>query len=296
MRPDIFQALKQRTLLFDGGLGTQLQARGLPVGTSPELWNQLHPEQIAAVHQDYLQAGADILTTNSFGASPHKLQMDQVPGDPAEINRIAAGIARKVAGEHAWVAGSIGPTGIMLALDDHPVEAIQAGFERQARGLAEGGADFILIETMSDLAEALLAIRGARAGCSLPVLASFTFSPGQRGYRTLMGNAIPEVAAAMTEARVAVMGCNCGTGIEDAIAIVREIHSVWQGPVLAEPNAGLPQLVNGETRYSETPEKMAAKLPALIEAGASLTGGCCGTTPAHILAFHHILSGKPHHA
>ncbi|HOT98432.1 MAG TPA: homocysteine S-methyltransferase family protein [bacterium] len=289
MRPDLLLAVQKRTLLFDGGLGTQLQARGLPVGSSPELWNQLHPDQIAAVHQDYLKAGAEILTTNSFGGSPKKLQMDKVSGDPEEINLIAARIAREAAGERAWVAGSVGPTGVILALGDQSEAEIQAGFEQQTRGLARGGADFILLETMSDLGEALLAVRGAQAGCALPIFASFTFSPGQRGYRTLMGNSIPEVAAALANAGVAGMGCNCGTGIEDAIAIVQEIRRVWSGPVLAEPNAGLPQWVDGMMRYNETPEKMAAQLPGLIAAGASAVGGCCGTTPAHILAFHKVL-------
>ncbi|HNW60700.1 MAG TPA: homocysteine S-methyltransferase family protein [bacterium] len=290
MKQDLLDAARERTILFDGGLGTQLQARGLPVGSSPESWNRLHPEHVRAVHQAYLEAGAQVLTTNSFGASPHKLGMDKVEGDAEEINFTAAHLARTVAADRAWVAGSMGPTGIMVAMGEIPADEIVAGFALQARGLARGGADIILVETMSDLEEAMLAIRGARAGCSLPVLVSFTFAPGQRGYRTMMGVNAAQAAAALAGAGVAAMGCNCGTGIDDAIAIVREIRREWEGPILCEPNAGLPELVDGATRYRETPEKMAARIPELISAGAGLVGGCCGTTPDHILAFRSILA------
>lgn len=291
MNRDILSAAKAGPVLFDGAIGTQLQACGLPIGSSPESWNQLHPDHVAAVHSAYLDAGAQVLTTNTFGASPHKLRTDGVEGDPEEINRLAASIARAAAGSKAWVAGSIGPTGTMLMMGDLSEEEIHAGFLRQARGLASGGADLIIIETMSDLTEALLALKAARSVCDLPVFVSLTFSPGQRGYRTLMGVDISQAAGALAEAGASVLGCNCGTGIDDAILIVREMARHWQGPILSEPNAGLPQLIDGKTCYRETPEMMAAKLPELIGAGARFVGGCCGTTPDHIRAFRHQLKG-----
>ncbi len=292
MKTEILTAVKEGAILFDGAIGTQLQARGLAIGSSPESWNRLHPDLVASVHRTYLQAGAQVLTTNTFGGSPHKLFTDGVEGDPEEINRLAAAIAREAAGDQAWVAGSIGPTGTMLMMGEVGEEEILEGFLCQARGLATGGADLIVIETMSDLTEALLALKAARTVCDLPVFVSLTFSPGQRGYRTLMGVDVSQAAAALAKAGAAVMGCNCGTGIDDAIHIVREIAVSWKGPVLAEPNAGLPQLIDGKTSYQETPEKMAARLPELIGAGAVFVGGCCGTTPDHIRAFHHQLKGE----
>lgn len=289
-KPDILQTARKEVLLFDGGIGTQLQALGLPIGASPEAWNADHPDRVARVHRAYREAGAQILTTNSFGGSPKKLHIGQVAGDPELINRRAAEIAAGVIGDQGWVAGSIGPSGAMLMMGEISAEELHNGFQIQARGLAAGGADLIMIETMSDLEEAQIAVAAARSVCSLPVFLSLTFSPGQRGYRTMMGVDIPTAAAAIAEAGVDVLGCNCGTGIEDAIHIVREMAAHWHGIILCEPNAGLPALIDGHTVYQETPEVMAARLPDLVAAGARLVGGCCGTTPAHIAAFRTILS------
>jgi 5-methyltetrahydrofolate--homocysteine methyltransferase len=291
MKKDILQVAGERTVLFDGGIGTQLQALGLPIGTSPEQWNKLHPERIAAVHRAYLTAGAEVLTTNSFGGSPLKLAAEKVAGDPEEINYLAAKIAREAAGESGWVAGSIGPTGVILAMSEVGEEEIFSGFSTQAQGLARGGVDLIMIETMSDLTEAMLAVKAARSVVDLPVFVSLTFSPGQRGYRTMMGVDIPQAAAALSGAGISVLGCNCGTGIDDAIAIVTELKSNWNGLILSEPNAGLPELVEGKTVYRETAEKMAARIPELVRAGAHFVGGCCGTTPGHIQAFRKELGG-----
>lgn len=291
-KPDILQAARKEVLLFDGGIGTQLQALGLPIGAAPEAWNEAHPDRVARVHRAYREAGAQILTTNTFGGSPKKLQLGQVEGDPEQINRRAAEIAAQVIGDQGWVAGSIGPSGAMLMMEEITADELFSGFQVQAHGLAAGGADLIMVETMSDLEEARIAVAAARSACSLPVFLSLTFSPGQRGYRTMMGLDIPTAAAALAESQIDVLGCNCGTGIEDAIHIVREMAAHWPGLILCEPNAGLPALVDGHTVYQETPEVMAARLPELVAAGARLVGGCCGTTPAHIAAFHITLTGR----
>ena len=290
MKNDILAAAEENTILFDGGIGTQLQELGLPIGSSPEMWNERHPERVAKVHRAYLDAGARVLTTNSFGGSPAKLKLGLVEGDPEQINFLAARIARDVAGEKAWVAGSIGPTGALLMMEPLLEDEIFSGFQIQARGLSRGGADLIMIETMSDLSEALLAITAARSVCTLPVAVSMTFSPGQRGYRTMMGIDIHEAAVTLSAAGIDVLGCNCGTGIDAAIGMVKEIAAAWKGLILCEPNAGLPVLVDGKTVYAETPEMMAAKIPGLVQAGAHFVGGCCGTTPAHISAFQLQLS------
>ena len=290
MKPAILAAAKQHVLLFDGGIGTQLQALGLPIGSSPDIWNQRHPEHVASVHQAYKTAGAQILTTNSFGASPFKLKAEGLEDEAEQINLLAARIAYDIMANQGWIAGSIGPTGALLVMGDITEDEMYDGFSLQAKALASGGADLILIETMSDLTEARLAIRAARSACDLPVFVSFTFSPGLRGYRTLMGVDIPQAAEALRAEGITVFGCNCGTGADDAIRIVEEMARNWDGLILCEPNAGLPELVDGKTVYRETPEIMAAKLPVLVKSGANFVGGCCGTSPAHTKAFQQELA------
>lgn len=293
MKRDITMAARQGLLLCDGGIGTQLMALGLPAGEAPEKWNLEYPDRVAHVHQTYIAAGARVLTTNTFGGSPYKLKSAKIDADPGLINRRAAEIACQVAGENAWVAGSIGPTGAMLMMGDLSEEAMYEGFLLQAQNLLLGGADCVIVETMSDLQEALVAVRAAKQAGDKPLLASMTFTAGQRGYRTMMGVDIPTAVRELTAAGADVLGCNCGSGIDDAIHIIRELRTLTSLPLLAEPNAGLPQYVDGQTLFRESPEIMAAKIPALLAAGAQLIGGCCGTTPAHIAAFAEQLKGLP---
>ncbi len=289
MKKSILDAAREGVILFDGGIGTELQALGLPIGQAPEGWNLQHPDRVAQVHQAYVNAGAHVLTTNTFGGSPHKLTSAKIVEDAGLINRRAAEIARKCAGEKVWVAGSMGPSGAMLMMEEVSEEELFQGFLIQAENLVRGGADCIIIETMSDLQEALIALRAAKQVCGVPVIASLTFAAGQRGYRTMMGVDTTAAVPALSQAGADVLGCNCGTGAEDAIEIIKEMRKQTNLPLLAEPNAGLPQYVDGRTVYKESPEIMAGKIPALIAAGANFIGGCCGTTPAHIAAFQACL-------
>ncbi|MDZ7272277.1 MAG: homocysteine S-methyltransferase family protein [candidate division KSB1 bacterium] len=277
--------LSRRILLFDGATGTTLQAMGLPVGVMPEMWLFENPAAVVKTHRGYVEAGADVVISNSLGANRFRLRDTPFAGRAYEVSRRAAELAREAAGERAFVAGSVGSTGVLLALGEVPENDILDAYEEQIRGLVDGGADLIAVETMTDVEEACLAVRAAKAVCSLPVVATMTFEPGKRGYRTVMGTDIATAALRLQEAGADATGSNCGTGIDDMVAIIREMRAHTTLPLLAEPNAGLPQVREGKVVYGESPEYMAARVPDLLRAGARLIGGCCGTTADHIKLF-----------
>ena len=289
MTRDFLSAIKRGPLLFDGAIGTQLQAKGLPVGEAPEKWNLELPESVREVHEEYVRAGADAVTTNSFGASPYKLKNLSLDSRAFELNMAAARIARKAAGDAVFVAGSVGPTGALLMMGEVGEAEILAGFETQIQGLVRGGADIIIIETMSDLVELELALKAGKNTTDLPLIASMTYGPGAKGYRTMMGVDIKTAVRASEKNGADMIATNCGVGIDSAIEIIEEMRSVSDLPILAEPNAGLPKLVDGKTVYEETAEKMAEKIPLLLVAGARVIGGCCGTTPEHIRMFREVI-------
>ncbi len=279
------QLLEQNILLSDGAIGTQLQQHGLDTGECPELWNETHADIIRGIHTAYLDAGARVLTTNSFGGSPTKLAGYELRDRAYDLNRMAAECACEVAKDDAFVMGSVGPSGALVMMGDVDPKALQQDFEIQIRGLLDGGADMIIAETMSDLEEIKLVIRATRAVSTAPVIASMSYEPGARGYRTMMGVDISTAVQALEQSGADIIGANCGTGIQGAVEIVREIRLHTRHPILSEPNAGLPQLEAGRTVYKEAPEAMAQQIPDLVHAGARLVGGCCGTTPEHIRAF-----------
>ncbi len=283
-KENFYALLKKGILLFDGAMGTQLQAAGLEPGTLPESWNLSHPDAVRRIHGAYIDAGARVVTTNSFGGSRFKLDHYGLGEKVREINRQAALLAHEACSGRAFVAGSLGPTGEFLEpLGDVPPDRMKKAFAEQSEALLEGGADIIIVETMMALDEACLAVSAA-AESDVPVIASMTFDAG-RGCRTLMGVDIPTAVSGLLEAGADAVGSNCGNGIEGFIEIIGRMREITEAPLLAEPNAGLPRLENGKTVYSETPEMMASWLPALREAGATLIGGCCGTTPEHIRLF-----------
>ena len=286
---DLMVALKNNIVLFDGGSGTELQALGLQVGDAPEKWNLDNPGPIKTVHTKYVNAGANVLTTNSFGGSPHKLKTIHLEDKAYEINKTAASIAKSAAGNNVLVAGSVGPTGVMLMMGEISEQDMATGFEIQIKGLIDGGADLIIIETMSDLDEVKLALKAAKKLTKKPIVCSFTFEPGAKGFRTMMGVDIAAAVNIVEEYGAQIVGTNCGVGIDNAIKIVAELRAFTKLPILAEPNAGLPKLVDGKTEYLETPETMAAKIPDIVNAGANIIGGCCGTTPSHIVAFKKVI-------
>lgn len=280
-----------KILLSDGAWGTFLQAKGMQPGECPELWNITHRSDVTDIAESYLLAGSDIIETNSFGGSRFKLSIFGLDERDSELNRAAAEISRKAAGKNKHVAGSIGPTGKMLLMGDVTEEELYDAFREQAVALEAGGADIIIVETMSAIDEASLAVRAARENTKCTVIITMTFSKEpDGGYHTMMGVSPEEMVIAMKEAGAHIVGSNCGNGIEDMIGIVKAIRKTDNMiPVMIQANAGTPMLIDGETVFRESPEMMASFIPELIKAGANIIGGCCGTTPEHIRAIGRVL-------
>jgi len=269
-------------LITDGAWGTELQARGLTAGAAPDIWNLTHPEQVEAVARAYVDAGSQVILTNTFRANA--IAMD---GDLAAVNHAGVAISKRAAGERALVFASIGPAGKLLAAGEIDEGQLQAAFAAQAAVLAAAGADALLVETMSDIAEGRLAVDAAKS-TGLPVIASFAFDSGRNKDRTMTGATPEAVATAMAAAGADAVGANCGAGVEYAAALCRRLRAACDLPVWIKPNAGLP--VMQETpdgtaiRYDMPPEFFASHYAALREAGASFLGGCCGSNPDFIRA------------
>jgi 5-methyltetrahydrofolate--homocysteine methyltransferase len=274
-----------RVLVSDGAWGTFLQKKGLKPGECPELWCLERPAEVLDVARSYVTAGADMIESDSFGGSRFKLEHYGLGNRAAEINEAAARISREAAGSGNWVIASIGPTGKMLAAGDVTEDELYAAFKEQAMALAKGGADALCVETMSAADEAGIAVRAARENTQCDVICTFTFQRGAKGYRTMMGLSPAKAAQAAVQAGAHIIGPNCGNGMEQMIEIVKEMRAAANGtPILVHANAGLPKNVNGVDVFPESPEDMAARVKAIVDAGASIVGGCCGTTPAHIKA------------
>ena len=273
----------KKVLIADGAWGTELSLRGLAAGESPEKWNLDHPDDVRAVADSYVQAGADIILSNSFGGNRFKLTEAHLADHISRINQLAAELSKQAAGDKAFVFASMGPTGQFLApLGTVSEKEIIACFAEQAQALAAGGADGIVIETMTDLAEAQAALKAVKQNTPLPAAVSLTFDKGARGYATMMGVKPPQAAEQLTAAGADLVGANCGAGIENMIEIAKLMRPATALPLWFKPNAGLPELIDGKTVFRQTPDIMAQYLPALIDAGAGVIGGCCGTTPQHI--------------
>ena len=275
-----------RKLVSDGAWGTFLYQKGLKAGDCPDEWSITHYDVVRDIARSYAEAGADMVQTNTFGANRFKLQHFGLQDRAAEINEAAARASREAAGDDQYVIASIGPTGKMLLMGDVTEEELYDCFREQAMALEKGGADAVCIETMSDADEAVLAIRAAKENTNLEVIATFTFERTLQGeYRTMMGLSPSDAIRATIDAGADVVGTNCGNGMERMVDIVKEIRAESPGTfILVQANAGLPVLVEGISVFPETPEMMAACVPALLDAGANIIGGCCGTTPTHIRA------------
>jgi methionine synthase I (cobalamin-dependent) len=267
----------------DGAWGTELQARGLAAGECPDAWNLAAPERVGEVARAYVEAGSRVILTNTFRANRLALAGHGLAEKAPEINRAGAAISRRAAEGRARVFASIGPTGKLLLMGETTEEELRAVFSEQARALGEGGADAILVETMSDLAEAKIALTAAKE-TGLPVVVSMVFDSGKNKDRTLFGATPEQVAQELTAAGADAVGANCGTGIAAYVPICRRLRAATPLPVWIKPNAGLPELVEGRTVYRTTPEEFARHVPALVEAGARFLGGCCGTNPAFVRA------------
>jgi 5-methyltetrahydrofolate--homocysteine methyltransferase len=291
----LLEALKDRVLLGDGAMGTQLQAAGLPPGGCGEAWNLDAPEKILAIQKAYVDAGSDCLITNSFGGSRIMLERHDEGGRVREINRAAAEIARRAfGGKEGWVLGDIGPFGgLMEPYGEIPEALVQKAFAEQAEALVLGGVDAIIIETQTALEELGIAIAAAKAAGAPAVIGSMAFDKMQEGdeVRTMMGTSPEQAAEFMAEAGCDIVALNCGTGIDMRLAvdIARRYRSVCGLPIMAQPNAGLPVLENMKVVYKETPDEMVQGLEDLLEAGVRVVGGCCGSTPAHIRKFREVI-------
>lgn len=272
-------------LVFDGGMGSLLQRRGLAPGESPEAFGMQHPEVVAGIHAEYAAAGAEVVTTNTFGATRPKLPAGL---DVFTVNETLTRAARKAVGENVFVAGSVGPTGKMIRpLGDLSFGDMVEIYKEQIRGLVSGGADLILGETHYDLAEARAVVVATRAVCDLPVGISMTFESGV----SLTGTTPEVFAQTMENMGVDLLASNCSAGPEELIDIARRMLAVVETPVLIEPNAGLPELVDGATVFRLPPDPFAATVSTLAADGVTCLGGCCGTTPEHIRALAELCRG-----
>jgi 5-methyltetrahydrofolate--homocysteine methyltransferase len=280
-------------LLADGATGSNLFERGLQSGDAPELWNADHPDRIIGLHRSFIQAGADIILTNSFGGTRHRLKLHRAESRVGELNERAAALARSEASQSnriVLVGGSMGPTGeILEPLGPLSVDAARQAFEEQATALARGGADILWIETMSSVEETEAAIAGARA-TGLPVVATLSFDTNGR---TMMGVTPGDLAALQRRHRLAGCGSNCGTGPSELVAsivnLARAAEADPSAVLVAKANCGIPQFVDGAIRFNGTPELMAAYACLAYDAGARIIGGCCGTTPEHLAVMRKAL-------
>jgi 5-methyltetrahydrofolate--homocysteine methyltransferase len=274
------------TLLADGAMGTMLQATGLEKGHAPEEMNLDSPDMVLAVHRGYVDAGSDIILTNTFGGNRFRLDKYGLADRVYDLSRRAAEIAREAGAP--FVAGSIGPTGEFFApMGTLGPDDARETFSEQARGLADGGVDLLVIETMSDLQEVEAAIEGARESTDLPLVCTMTF---QQKLHTMMGVSAREAAEALSTWGAAAVGANCGTGPGEVEQVLGQMKQAVPGVVLvAKPNAGVPRLAKGRTEYDATPETMAEYAQRFAQLGVTIIGACCGSTPEHIAAMARAL-------
>ena len=286
---------KSPYILTDGAMGTMLFASGLGHGGAPELWNIEQPDKVAAVHRGYLEAGARLLLTNTFGGTRHRLSLHSQEGRVSELNRAAVKILRQVvdeSGVEALVAGDIGPSGgVLLPYGTMSFEEARDGFAEQAAALLEGGVDLIWIETMADLEEVRAAVEGVRSvSKDIPIVTCMTFDTHGR---TMMGVKPETAATTLASYGASAVGGNCGNGVDEIITVVEKMHATAPDAILvAKANAGIPKLIGGRPVYQATPEDMADYAVKAYAAGARIIGACCGSTPAHIQAISSALASE----
>ena len=295
MKKPLQEAIRERILLGDGAMGTQLQQAGLEPGGCGEAWNIEHPERVLAIQKNYVEAGSDCLITNTFGGSGIMLERHEHSGEVESINQAGARIAREAfGGKEGYVIGDIGPFGgLMEPYGEVTEESVRDAFGEQARALISGGVDAIIIETQTSLEELGIGLRAAREAGAPCVIGSMAYDVTFDGeeIRTMMGIGPEDAAEFMAENGADIIALNCGSGVDVAWAAraVERYRRISDLPTMAQPNAGLPELVDMEVVYRQTPEEMTAALTALISAGANIVGGCCGSSPAHLRLFRKLL-------
>lgn len=291
MKKPLLEAIKERPLLGDGAMGTQLMLAGLEQGNCGEAWNLTHPERVLAIQRRYADAGSDCILTNTFGGSRIMLNRHGNAGKAVEINRAAVEIVRQAfGGRLGYCIGDIGPFGgLMEPYGDFTAEQVREAFEEQAQALVDAGADAIIIETQTGLEELLIGIQAAKKAGAPCVIGSMAYDVTLDGstFRTMMGIDPERAAEFMEEHGADMVALNCGTGMDmqRALQAVRRYRQTTGLPVMVQPNAGQPKLINLKVVYDETPEQMVQGVEPLLEAGASILGACCGSTPDHIRAF-----------
>ena len=292
---NILDRLKRGDILVgDGAMGTMLMQRGLRTGESPETYNLTKSHVLEEIAALYLEAGSEIVSTNTFGASPLRLRQYSLDKDVEAINRNAVEAVRRAVGSRAYVSGSVGPSGMMLKPhgDTTPEEVLQS-YRRQIDALLAAGVDLLCVETIMDLREAAAAIEAARSlDPKIPVMATATFGATPQGYCTLMGASVKEVVKALEENGADVVGSNCGEGSAQMLEIARQFRQYARVPLAIQSNAGLPVKSETGMTYSETPDFVAAQSAAMLELGVQIIGGCCGTTPDHIRAIRKAVDAR----
>jgi 5-methyltetrahydrofolate--homocysteine methyltransferase len=277
------RALSGEILVSDGAWGTMLHSKGLKMGECPERWNLERRADVLDVAKSYVAAGSDMIETNSFGGSKYKLEYFGLGEKAVEINEIASEISREAAGDKIYVLGSVGPTGKMLMTGDVSEEELYECFKEQVKALEAGGADAIAIETMFDLDEAKCAMKAAKENTRCEIISTMTFDASETGFHTMMGTTPEAAAEALISAGADIIGANCGNGVENMVGIVKQMRAVDSRiPILVQANAGLPMMIDGKTIFPESPDDTSKWINPLIDSGASIIGGCCGTTPDHI--------------
>jgi 5-methyltetrahydrofolate--homocysteine methyltransferase len=287
MHPLIQKLLTEQPVITDGAWGSQIQSLGLRPGECPDNWNLDNPGAVGQVASSYVAAGSRIILTNTFGANRMMLERHGLSDKAAAINRAGAMISRKAAQDAAFVFGSIGPTGKMVFSGEVSESELGEAFAEQATALAEGGVHGFVIETMSELAEARMALKAAQR-IGLPVVVSMTYDSGKGFERTMMGITPEEASEEFKMAGADVIGANCGMGTEYIVSICSRIRSTTNLPIWIKPNAGLPEVVNGRVTYKSTPESFAGYALMIQAAGANFIGGCCGTNPDYIRALKRV--------
>jgi len=273
--------LKNGPVVTDGSWGTQMQQRGLQRGECPDSWNLSHPDQVQDVARQYVDAGSQIILTNTFGGSRISLQKYKLGDEAVAINAAGVEISKKASGDRALVFASIGPSGKMLITRETTTQELQTVFEEQATAQAQAGADGIIVETMIDIVEACIAATAAKQ-TGLPVIASMVFDSGENKDRTMMGNTPEEVVEELTKIGVDGIGANCGQGIEAFLPICKRMRQATDLPIWMKPNAGLPEMIDDKTVFRTTAQEFVQYVPELIQAGADFIGGCCGTDQAFV--------------
>ena len=290
MTQNFIEAVKSRILVGDGAMGTGLMAKGLEAGGCPDLWNVDHRGDVVDLLRAYREAGADLLLTDTFGSTRWKLGAFGLDERVDEINAAAVDLAREAAAGEAFVLGDIGPTGRFVApLGTDPREDFVEVFREQAAALAAAGVDAIILETFMSLDELLAALDAARS-TGLVVIASMSYTKDHAGtFHTIMGDDIPGSTARIEAAGADIIAANCGSGPDDYVDIAKTLCGATSLPVMVEPNAGLPQLVNDETVFPMGADEFASYVEGILSAGVRIIGGCCGTTPDHIRAIRRVV-------